>query len=134
MRFYSRDRLMLVARHRGYMTQKAVADGIAPIFGLTSATVSNKLSSGNLTKEECEVIGSYFEMSMKEYYDVFMNGLFIEDQEGHYVCHVENPYVHLHPEHVKRKQERSARLTVNPAHEKKMQKTAEDILKELENI
>lgn len=95
MGFYSLDKLMEVARHRGYVTVDAVVTALAPIFGLTKRRMKPRLERGKLTKEECEVIGSYFEMTMKEYYDVFMKGLFVEDQEGHYICHIDNLEQHI---------------------------------------
>lgn len=88
---------MEVVKDRGYQTQRAVADAIAPVFGVSRLTAMNKISSGKFTKEECEVIGSIFGMTMKEFYDVFMFGLFQVDNEGHYRCHVDNHYMHLHP-------------------------------------
>lgn len=100
--FFDLNKLMQVVAHRGYLTEKAIADAMSPIFGLTSAEIIRKLKKGRLTKEECEVLGSYFEMTMKEYYDTFMCGLFVEDQEGHYVCHVDRPYLHLHPQFAKK--------------------------------
>lgn len=95
--YYRKEKLMEVVKDRGYQTQRAVADAIAPVFGVSRLTAMNKISSGKLTKEECEVIGSIFEMTMKEFYDVFMFGLFQVDNEGHYRCHVDNHYMHLHP-------------------------------------
>lgn len=97
MGLYRKEKLMEVVKDRGYETQRAVADAIAPIFKVSRTTAMNKISNGKFTKEECEVIGSMFEMTMKEYYDVFMYGLFQEDREGHYRCHIEEPYLHLHP-------------------------------------
>ena len=97
MSFYSKTNLMKVANARGYMSMKTLADALVKTFGVSSATIQNKFRYGTLTLAECEVVGSYLEMSMKEYYDVFMNGLFRVDQQGHYVCHVDNPYLHLHP-------------------------------------
>lgn len=95
MSFYTIDKLMEVARHRGYVTVDAVASALAETFGMTKRRMKNRLMRGNFTKEECEVIGSYFEMTMKEYYDTFMRGLFVEDQEGHYICHIDNPEQHI---------------------------------------
>lgn len=96
--YYRKEKLMEVVKDRGYQTQRAVADAIAPVFGITRRVAMNKISSGKFTKEECEVIGSIFEMTMKEYYDVFMFGLFQEDREGHYRCKVDDIYRHLHPQ------------------------------------
>ena len=98
MGYYRKEKLMEVVKDRGYQTQRAVADAIAPVFGITRRVAMNKIKSGKFTKEECEVIGSIFEMTMKEYYDVFMFGLFQEDREGHYRCKVDDIYLHLHPQ------------------------------------
>lgn len=97
MKFYDKEKMMKVARDRGYTSLRSIGDALKDSFGVSSKSVQNRISSGNLTKEECEVIGSYFGMTMKEYYDIFMNGLFIEDSEGHYVCYVDDPFRHLHP-------------------------------------
>jgi len=87
---------MQVAKHRGYTTTRAIADALASTFEMTPRSLQNKLNSGKFSKEECEVIGSFFEMSMKEYYDTFMCNLFRINDQGHYVCHVDRPYTHLH--------------------------------------
>lgn len=116
------DKLMQVVRHRGYVSEKAVEDALAPVFGMTPRSVKFRLEKGQLTKEECEVIGSYFEMTMKEYYDTFMSGLFVEDAEGHFVCHVDNPYLHMHP---KNPTPEKKRRWMSP--ERRKQKLLEDI-------
>lgn len=97
MKYYSVDNLMKVAESRGYMSVKALADALVKPFGTTSRVIQGRIVTGSLTKAECEVIGSLLEMSMREYYDVFMVGLFVVNSSGHYVCHVDEPYLHLHP-------------------------------------
>ena len=96
--FFDKSKLEKVALTRGYYNLRAIADGLVPVFELSSKKIQNKLNSGRLTKEECEVIGAFFEMTMKEYYDVVMFGLFQEDREGHYRCKVDDIYRHLHPQ------------------------------------
>ena len=97
MSLYRKDKLMEVVKDRGYVTQRAVADALVPIFGQSRVAIERKLRSGNLSKEECEVIGSLFQMTMKEYYDVFMHGLFQEDADGHYRCYIADMRRHVHP-------------------------------------
>ena len=97
MSFYRKKKLMEVVKDRGYTTDAAVARVLSPLFEKSVETIISKLNSGNLTMEECEVIGSVFSMTMKEYYDTFMHGLFVENSEGHYVAFVASPYAHLHP-------------------------------------
>ena len=97
MGFFRKSVLEKVALSRGYYNMRAISDGLAPVFETTSKRMQNKLERGQLTKEECEVIGAYFEMTMKEYYEVFMDGLFQPDVMGHYRCHIENMKEHMNP-------------------------------------
>lgn len=97
MGFFDKSVLEKVALSRGYYNMRAIADGLAPVFETTSKRMQNKLERGQLTKEECEVIGAYFEMTMKEYYEVFMDGLFQPDIMGHYRCYIENMKEHMEP-------------------------------------
>ena len=98
MGYYRKEKLMEVVKDRGYQTQRAVAYAIAPVLGVSRSVAMSKIRSGKFTKEECEVIGSIFDMTMKEYYEVFMFGLFQEDKDGHYRCKVDDTYSHLHPQ------------------------------------
>lgn len=137
MKYYSKDKLLTVAKDRGYTSLRAIADALVPIFDKKSKTIQGNLSFGNLTKEECEVIGSYFEMTMKEYYDVFMNGLFQEDMNGHFVCHVDQMYQHLHPNfgaEMDRKQYENLESGRRKNNAKRKLKTATEVLSELENL
>lgn len=111
MSFYDKSKLMQVAGDRGYTTIRAIAAGVAPLFGVTQGWAERKLKTGDLNAGECEVIGAYFEMTMREYYDVFLNGLFRENDEGHWVAHIESPYLHLHPP---KKQRKSTRTKKKP--------------------
>ena len=89
---------MEVVKDRGYQTQKSVEMAIAKDLQMKKSAVKSKMLKGTFTKEECECIGSLFEMTMKEYYQVFMDGLFVEDDEGHYKCHIDNHFLHTHPQ------------------------------------
>lgn len=107
--FYSADTLRIIARDRGYMTDRAIADGLAPIFRISRNRLMLKIRYGIFTKEECEVIGSFFQMTPKEYFGCFMNGLFIEDWHGKFHCHIEEPYVHMHSNYETLKTKRKKR-------------------------
>lgn len=114
------------------MTTRAVADALVPIFGVSSKTIQGRLNTGELTKAECEVIGSYFEMSMKEYYDVFMNGLFVIDQNGNYVCHVEEPYKHIHYRQMTNPTITEKQINSGKINLRSRNRTAKEILEQLE--
>lgn len=121
--FYDKNKLMQVVGDRGYTTTRAVADALKPYFEMTTRQISAKLERGSLTKEECEVIGSCFRMTMKEYYDVFMNGLFREDEEGHYVAIIDEMYLHLHQNTARRR-----------THSKTAEEKRAELLEEIESI
>ena len=112
MAFFDKEKLMKVAYDRGYYNLRAVGDALAPVFETTSRRMQNKIDKGKLNKEECEVIGSFFEMTMKEYYDVFMNGLFRIDSLGRYICHIDNMKEHMNPpESEEEKPQKRKRMT-----------------------
>lgn len=113
------------------MSVRTLADSLVNIFGLTSRAIQKRIVTGRLTKAECEVIGSHLRMSMREYYDVFMNGLFVENNIGNFVCHVEEPFMHLHPTG----NSKSMVRLINDSDRKKKKErlqTAQEILQELE--
>ena len=125
MSFFRKDKLLQVAGDRGYTTIRAIEAKLAPLFGVTQEWVERKLKNGDLSAGECEVIGAYFEMTMREYYDVFLNGLFRENDEGHWVAHIDSPYLHLHPPKEQKKPTKARR---------KGKERTETILKDIESV
>ena len=95
MEFYDFDTLQRIALDRGYTTTRALADALQPIFDKERYWIVTKLKEGNLTKEQCEVIGSLLEMTPKEYYETFMKGFFKQTQNGRFICDVEDPVYHV---------------------------------------
>lgn len=96
-RYYSHEKLIEVTKHRGYYNVKSVALAISQNTGLSVGTITSKIYSGHFSREEMLVIASYFEMTPKEFCDVFLNGLFSENSLGHYYAHIESAYALLHP-------------------------------------
>lgn len=97
-RNYSQEKLMQMAKHRGYFTTHAIARTLSQNTGLSVATWENKLSSGHLSREEMIVIAAWFEMTPKEFCDVFLHGLFAENDLGHFEAHIDcSAYAFLHP-------------------------------------
>lgn len=95
--YYSHEKLIEVTKHRGYYNIKSVAIAISQNTGLSVTTITNKIHSGHFSREEMIVIASYFEMTPKEFCDVFLNGLFNENSLGHYIAHIDSAYAVLHP-------------------------------------
>lgn len=109
MSFFSKKKLLQIANDRGYYTERAVVVGLAQVLGRSTRYISYKLKDGEFPMAECEVIGAYFRMTMVEYYDTFMNGLFVETDSGKYVAHIDDYYIHLHPKEDGRKKSNKGR-------------------------
>lgn len=84
------ERLMMIARDRGFFTEVAVVATIAETLNITIVGASNLLKCGKLSWGQCIVIGSLFEMTPKEFCDVFLSGYFREVADGVYKAHVED--------------------------------------------
>lgn len=76
------ETLMSVARDRGFFTEMAVTATIAENLKTTIHGASALLKSGKLSWGQCMVIGAVFEMTPKEFCDVFMSGYFVEVADG----------------------------------------------------
>lgn len=87
----------MVAKDRGYTTEEGIVFAIGKYLGLSRVTVKYALYTGRFSWEQILCIGSFFEMSPREFCDVFLSGFFIEDDLGHYKCHVDNVEMILHP-------------------------------------
>lgn len=120
--YYSFEKLIEVTRHRGYYTSAAVATAISQNTGQSVKTIDGKIHSGHFSREEMCVIAAYFEMTPKEFCDVFLHGLFDEDGLGHYIAHVDSVYALLH-----------SKPQPQTQREKKQAKT-EAILEEIEKL
>lgn len=98
---WDKNKFLLVANDRGYPTEESIVYAIGEELGLARSVVKNILSTGRLRWEQMLVVASFLEMSPKEFCDIFLSGFFIEDNLGHYKCHVENKEVLLRPPKVK---------------------------------
>lgn len=84
------ERLMLIARDRGYFTDVAVTAVIAESLRITVHGAKKMLESGKLTWSQCIIIGSVFEMTPKEFCDTFLSGYFTEVADGVFRAHIED--------------------------------------------
>lgn len=88
MEFYSFDNLKRIALDRGYPNARSLASALQPYFGIERRRVITRIEEGHLTKEQCEVIGAFLEMSPKEYYETFMQGYFKQTRRGKFVAEI----------------------------------------------
>ena len=84
------SKLSEIARDRGYFTDYAVTAVVAEKLNITITGASKMLESGKMTWGQCMVIGAIFEMTPKEYCDVFMSGYFKEVADGVFKAYVED--------------------------------------------
>lgn len=85
------EKLMLIAKDRGYFTEVATTAAISDILEITLHGASSLIKTGRLTWSQCIIIGSLFEMTPKEFCDVFLSGYFREVSDGVYRAYVEDP-------------------------------------------
>lgn len=84
------DKLMSVARDRGYFTEIGIASIISEALNITITSANALIKTGKLSWGQCMVIGAVFEMTPKEFCDVFMSGYFQEVADGVYRAKVDD--------------------------------------------
>lgn len=78
------EKLMQVTRDRGYFTELAVTASVAEALNISIGGADKLLQSGRMSWGQCMAIGAIFEMTPKEFCDVFMSGYFVEVADGVY--------------------------------------------------
>lgn len=84
------DKLRQIAKDRGYFTDVAMVGQIAESLNLTIKGANALITNGKLSWGQCIVIGALFEMTPKEFCDVFLSGYFREVADGVYRAYVED--------------------------------------------
>lgn len=84
------DKLLEIAKDRGYFTDYAVMAAVSEALNITLRGADGLIKSGKMSWGQCMVIGSIFEMTPKEYCDVFMSGYFVEVADGVFKAHVDD--------------------------------------------
>ena len=84
------DKLKAVAHDRGFFTDIGIASIIAEALNITITSANTLIKSGKLSWGQCMVIGAVFEMTPKEFCDIFMSGYFREIADGVYKAHVDD--------------------------------------------
>lgn len=103
------EKLRHIARDRGYFTDLAMVGQIAEHLNITIASANNLISAGRLSWSQCIIVGAVFEMTPKEFCDVFLSGYFREVGSGVYRAYVEDTSALLdRPYRARSKQEEGA--------------------------
>lgn len=79
---WDRSRLDVIARTRGFRTKEGVDYAVANELGMTMRSATRIINNGKMTWGQCILIGAMFEMTPKEFCDVFMYNYFKETPTG----------------------------------------------------
>lgn len=80
--YWDVDKLMTVARDRGFYTEVALVASLAETLNISIGGASKLIETGKLTWSQCIIIGAVLEMTPKEFCDVFLSGYFKEVADG----------------------------------------------------
>lgn len=87
---WDREKFMLVAKDRGYYTDHAITSLISRTCKLSIRQVDVLLESGRWSLGQALIIGAEFQMTPKEFAEVFMHGYFKEVSDGHFEASKDN--------------------------------------------
>lgn len=84
------SKIKLIAKDRGFFTDIALTAAVADALNVSLHGATTMLDNGKFTWGQILILGSLFEMTPKEFCDVFLSGYFTEVADGVYHAHVEN--------------------------------------------
>lgn len=87
---WDNEKLRQIAKDRGYYTDMAVSAAVADALNMTIYAATRLINNGKFSWSQCIIVGALFEMTPKEFCDVFLNGYFREVADGNYRAYVEN--------------------------------------------
>lgn len=108
---WDKKKFLQVCADRGYTHERTVVYAVAEQLNLARSTTQELLSTGRMRWEQILVIGAFFEMTPKEFCDVFLSGFFEETEQGHYRCSLEHKDWVLNP----------PKIRENPVEKKKLE-------------
>lgn len=86
---WDKDKFMLVAKDRGYLSEQSVIAAVANELGINIEKAKMLLNSGRFTWGQVMCMGALLQMNPKEFTDIFMHGYFVEHY-GEYIASYEN--------------------------------------------
>lgn len=82
------ERLKHLARDRGYFTDAALVAAVGEALDISMLATSRLLNSGKFSWGQCVAIAGFFEMTPKEFCDIFLHGVFKETGDGVYKAQI----------------------------------------------
>lgn len=86
---WSKEKFMLVARDRGYLSEQSIVTAIAKELNLYIERARALLNNGKFTWGQVMCLGALLKMNPKEFCDIFMSGYFVE-YYGEYIASYKN--------------------------------------------
>lgn len=86
---WDRDKFMLVARDRGYLTEQSVIQAVAEELLVSREMSKMLLNKGKYTWGQVMCLGAMLQMTPKEFCDIFLSGYFTE-YYGRYIASYDN--------------------------------------------
>lgn len=75
---WDREKFLLVAQDRGYLTEEGIVYAISNEFGIQRPAAQTLINKGKFTWGQVMCIGALFEMTPKEFCDIFLSGYFVQ--------------------------------------------------------
>lgn len=76
---WDKEKFLLVTRDRGYRTEEATAYAVKEELGVSYEKAKVMVNGGRFTWGQVMLLGAKFEMTPKEFCDIFMAGYFLEE-------------------------------------------------------
>lgn len=94
---WDRGVLRSIARDRGYRTDESVVYAVSIELKIAMSAARVLLETGTFSWGQVLAVGALFEMSPKEFADVFLKDYFQETRDGEYRAYVEDATALLQP-------------------------------------
>lgn len=86
---WNREKFMLCARDRGYLTEASIIYAVEKELNITRALAKVLLKKGKFTWGQVMCIGAMLQMSPREFCDIFLYGYFV-DYHGQFIASYKN--------------------------------------------
>lgn len=84
---WDKDKFLLVGQDRGYRTEEALTYAVQKELDISYKKAQALVGSGRFTWGQVMLLGAKFEMTPKEFCDIFMSGYFDEYKGGYYASY-----------------------------------------------
>lgn len=98
---WDKDKFYTLAIDRGYVSKRSIVRLVAETLGYADSGAEMMISTGRFRWEQILCLGSVLEMTPKEFCDIFLRGYFKENNQGRFICQVDDIEQMLKPPKVR---------------------------------